>query len=213
MQLYSHLIIAQKMLAFLSPDDLSEYYWGAVAADVRYFAELPRRITHPLAEEVLLWQAEFANLNSFVLGYRVHILADERDAVGSLYEFIPWHSLRRRLPRSWATYLWEAVCIERCRFDGKISGTYNPLLEKLGIPRPAASAYAEAVTRYAADPSLELVVTLLSEIDWMGTPRLRRYLALAGWLQRNPRVRQALLSVIDEAEIIRRVVADLSTHL
>jgi hypothetical protein len=212
MQLYSHLVIAQKMLSYLCPDDLPEYYWGAVAADVRYFAGMRRITTHPPAEEVRGWQAEFPDLNSFVLGYRVHTLADERDAVGCLYDFIPWRAVRRSLPRSWATYIWEAVCIERCRFDGRISGAYNLLLEKLGVPRTAVSAYAEAVTRYAADPSFELVMKLLSEMDWMGSPRLRRYISLAGWLKRNPRVLRVLLMAIDEHDITRRVVSDLTAH-
>jgi hypothetical protein len=212
MLLYSHLVIAQKMQPLLCPQDLPEYYWGAVAADVRYYSRMRRAITHPPLEEVRLWQDEYPALQSFILGYRVHILADERDAVSRLYENIPWRSLRKRLSRGWARYLLEAVYIERCRFDAQISGTYNPLLENLGVTRETVEVFASAVIRYAAQPSFEKAVTLLSESGRTVTPRLKNQLVLAAWLQGAPRIRRALLGLINEKAVTQRVVADLHAH-
>lgn len=39
---YSHLVLAAQLEADIRPADRLEYYWGAVAADVRYTAEARR---------------------------------------------------------------------------------------------------------------------------------------------------------------------------
>lgn len=212
MQLFSHLLIAKELLAYLPSVDLAEYYWGAVAADVRYFAGLPRKATHVSQQEVREWQTRFPDLQAFVWGYRVHVIADERDAAGFLYDFIPWRRLRRRLPRRWAAFLLEAAYVERGWFEVQIAGTHNLLFERLGVGSEAVSAYAAAVQRYTRQPNLETAETALFDLG-IQSPRLKRYLAWARWLQRSPRLQHLLLSWIDEKMITQRVVQDLRAFI
>jgi hypothetical protein len=211
MHLYSHLVIASELLPELQPDNLPEYYWGAVAADVRYLAGLPRRRTHPPLAEVRAW-GSLPGLASFGAGCLVHALADERDAAGWLYAGLP-RPLRRRMPRALAAVLLEAAYAERVRVTLQISGSYNAVLAGLGVPPEAAAAYAAAANRYAAAPSLEMALAMLAELGLQGSPRLQRYLGLAQLLQRFPPLRRGLMRAVDTNRITARIVNDLRTYL
>ena len=50
MHIYSHLVVAHALLPHLQPASPSEYYWGAVAPDIRYAAGLRRRQTPELKQ-------------------------------------------------------------------------------------------------------------------------------------------------------------------
>ncbi len=44
---YSHIVIANELETFIKPDNLQEFYWGAVAPDVRYVVRgMPKKQTH-----------------------------------------------------------------------------------------------------------------------------------------------------------------------
>lgn len=213
MHLYSHLVIAHELLPDVQPADLPEYYWGAIAPDVRYLAGLPRRRTHPPLDVVRTWPGRYPELRSFVLGYWVHVLADERDAAGFVYDGIPLRALRQVLPRSLAAVWLEAAYAEQVRLQVCVSGSFNPILADMGIPPEAAASYARAANRYAAAPSLEMAFEMLVELGLSGSPRLQRYLRIARLVQASPLLRRMLLGRIDTARITRRITTDLRAHL
>jgi hypothetical protein len=220
MHLYSHLVIAQALIPRLKPGDLAEYAWGAVVPDIRYLAGMRRRQTHLDISVVRAWLERAPELRDFTLGYLAHVLTDERDAAGALYDRVPLRALRRRLPRPPAAALLEAAYSERVALDASVSGSYNPLLAGMGIPQALVAPYAQAANRYAAAPTATLAAEMmaglgLGQADRL-TPafnrvraRLERYLALARWLERHAALRRALIGAVDLDGVTRRIVADL----
>ena len=213
MHLYSHLVIAHELLPDVQPADLPEYYWGAIAADVRYLAHLPRRRTHRSLEEVRAWSVRYPELCSFVQGYLVHILSDERDAASSVFDRLPLRAVRRWVPRALAAARLEAAYAERVKLDIWVSGTFNPILANLGISPEAAAAYAGAANRYAAAPSMEMAFEMWAEMGLNGSPRVERYLRIARLVQGSQLLRRMLLGVVDTAAVSRSITSDLRPHL
>jgi hypothetical protein len=216
MHIYSHLVVAQALVPHLQPVDLSEYYWGAVAPDIRYVAGLNRRQTHRPVEEVCGWLDSEPQLRDFILGYLVHILTDERDAAGALYDGFPVTFIRRRLPRSLAAALLESAFPGSVRLAVQLAGTDNVLLDGMGVPRSLLAPFARGAARYVSAPSLQLALELLTGLGFEGIPRLERYMRIACWLERHPRMRHlvtggiaGVMSRVDLTGVTRRITADL----
>jgi hypothetical protein len=209
MHIYSHLVVAQALLPHLQPVSQPEYFWGAVAPDIRYSAGMRRQQTHRPAEEVSGWLDSAPELRDFVLGYLVHILTDERDAAGTLYDRFPIRFVRRRLPRSLAAVLLESTYTESVRLAVQLSGTDNVLLDRMGVPQPVLAPFARAANRYASAPSLPLALELLSGLGLEGSPRLERYLRIARWFEKHPSLRRIVASKVDVTEVTRRITDDL----
>jgi hypothetical protein len=224
MHLYSHLVIAHALLPRLKPVDRGEYEWGAVLPDIRYLAGMRRRQTHQSISTVRGWLETAPGLRDFTLGCLVHVLADERDAAGALYDRVPFRPLRRRLPRPLAAALLEAAYTARVPLEICVSGDYNPLLAQLGIPRDLVEPYAIAVNRYAAAPSYTAAAEIMSGLGFVSAERagaaqrqpparLKRYLDIARWLEGHPRLQRALTRPIDLAAVTGRIVRDLEMQL
>jgi hypothetical protein len=209
MHFYSHLVVAQALLPHLQPVSLPEYYWGAVAPDIRYAAGMRRKQTHRPAAEVRGWLDSAPEMHDFILGYLVHILTDERDAAGTLYDGFPIRAIRRRLPRSLAAALLESAYIDSVPLAVQLAGTDNALLQEMGVPRALLTPFAQAANRYASAPSLPVALELLSGLGLQGSPRLQRYLRIARWLESYPRVRRLVTSRVDVIGVTRRIMDDL----
>jgi hypothetical protein len=220
MHLYSHLVIAQALIPRLKPHDLAEYAWGAVVPDIRYLAGMRRRQTHLDIPVVRAWLEHAPELRDFTLGYLAHVLTDERDAAGALYDRVPLRALRRRLPRPPAAALLEAAYSERVVMDTRVSGSYNPLLAGMGIPQALVEPFAQAANRYAAAPTPSMAAEMMAGLGLGRTDsltpvvsrqraRLERYLGLARWLERHTALRRALIGAVDLNGVTRRIVDDL----
>lgn len=219
MHLYSHLISARELRPWLEPRDEAEYYWGAIAADVRYLARLPRRRTHPALEAAAGWAEKYPARRDFGLGYLAHVLADERDAAGFLYDGIPWRWLRRRLSRPLAAAALELALTDAARawpaaerLALRVSGEYNEILAGLGVPEAAAEAYARAANAYIAEPSFAAAQGLFRGLGLGGNARLARYLRWAGLVERSPLLRKFLVGGVDLGRLMGRITADLVGH-
>jgi len=216
MHIYSHLVVAQAILPHLQPVDLPEYYWGAVAPDIRYAAGLHRSQTHRPVEEVCGWLDSEPQLRDFILGYLVHILTDERDAAGVLYDGFPVVFIRRRLPRSLAAALLESAFSGSVQLAVQLAGTDNVLLDGMGVPRSLLAPYARGAARYISAPSLRLALELITSLGLEGIPRLERYVSIACWFERHPCMRHlvaggiaGVMSRVDLTGVTNRIKADL----
>ena len=70
---YSHLVIAAKLEALIKPDTVQDYYWSAVAPDIRYLANMRREHTHLDQDRIRELMVCYPHLRSFLSGYQVHI--------------------------------------------------------------------------------------------------------------------------------------------
>ena len=211
MQLYSHLVIAQYLRPALQPQDLAEYYWGAVAPDIRYLLKLPRRRTHPLLTEARPWlAAHLAGARDFALGYWAHLLADQRDAAGFLYERIPMRQLRKKLPRGLAGLLVEHAYIRQVPFQARLSGSQNALLDELGVPPAAAAQYAAALNAFLAQPTFPAALGAAEALGLAGNPRIQGYLRSALWLERSALLRRLALALVKLDWLTPAILAELA---
>ena len=63
---YSHIVIASRLESLVQPQDPPEYYWGAVAPDMRYLAAMRRAQTHLSPQELVAFFDRYPRLESFV---------------------------------------------------------------------------------------------------------------------------------------------------
>lgn len=216
MHLFSHLVIARELRLHLAPQNLGEYYWGAIAADIRYAAGLPRRQTHRPLDEVFAWLHDFPDYRDFALGCRVHALADVRDAAGFVYDFIPFRGLRRRLPRSLAMVVLESAYTEvarraspATRSELQISGSFNQILAGWGVPEAVVEPFARAANTYIGWPSLASIRAIFTAMGGELHPRLAHYFRIAAAVEGCSALRNALLARLDLPALTQRIVADL----
>jgi hypothetical protein len=90
---YSHYTLATRLEPSLQPENRKTYYWGAVAPDIRYLANMRREQTHLGLERINELKSYYPHLRSFLSGYQVHILTDQIDvsqAVGAAFQKIGW---------------------------------------------------------------------------------------------------------------------------
>ena len=95
---YSHIVIASKVEQQVAPVNASEYYWGAIAPDIRYLAGIPRHQTHISHQAIVVLIAQYPHLKSFLQGYLVHCLSDEIPLGEIFYQHLPF-SILGCLPR------------------------------------------------------------------------------------------------------------------
>ena len=163
MQPYSHFAIAAQLEAEIHPDTPADYYWGAVAADIRVTAGLPRERTHLPPKQVLEFQYKYPHLKAFIRGYMVHILADLVD-VHALVSKRPLMSLilRNKGPK-FAQNLIEEFYIERRRALKPVALLHNEMLNDLGISRENVTSEAEFMAPYLQKPDYRITLAYLKK--------------------------------------------------
>ncbi len=133
MKPYSHLVLAAQLESDLCPHSLEEYYWGAVAPDVRFTAGITRQGTHLPPEEILAFRKEYPQLESFIQGYLVHCLADRVDTRGLLHERILLRPFLKQASIHFISTIIEVFHIENSPVRKPVSGKPNEILDNLGI--------------------------------------------------------------------------------
>ena len=161
MQPYSHFIIAGQLEAELRPDVPADYYWGAVAADIRVTAGLPRERTHLSPEKVLEFRAKYPHLRAFIQGYLVHILSDLVEVQAlirqrPLMDFV----LRRNGPK-FAQNLIEEFYLTQKKQRKPVDIRHNELLNDLGISATTVAREAELMSPYLRDADYKIALTYL----------------------------------------------------
>lgn len=96
---YSHLVIASKLEPLVNPENAQEYYWGAIAPDIRYLAAMPRKQTHVPCQRIVGFISQYPHLKSFLQGYLVHCLSDEIDLGQVFFRHFPFSILRSKMSR------------------------------------------------------------------------------------------------------------------
>src|SRR6185503_5322806 len=94
---YSHLVIASKVEALVDPENAQEYYWGAIAPDIRYLAAMPRNQTHLPSQRIVGFMSRFPHLKSFLQGYLVHCLSDEIELGEVFFQHFPFSILKSKM--------------------------------------------------------------------------------------------------------------------
>jgi len=189
---YSHIILASELETCIRPVDPQEYYWGAIAPDIRYLVPgMNRSQTHISPDEILEYIILYPHLKSFLQGYLVHCLSDQLN----LSKII-----QRRFPLSWQNNgLSPQQCILILEFFniilvktvGKpLSRTYNVALSKMGINEEQAEKFAKEINQYVTAPSFTSILSLYQNLGLASNGRIEKYRIAVRqikkkWFQKN----------------------------
>ncbi|NLH00175.1 MAG: hypothetical protein GX491_22685 [Chloroflexi bacterium] len=210
---YSHYALAAKLESILQPENANEYYWGAVAPDIRYPANLPRDRTHLSQDRIKELASCYPHLKSFLTGYHVHILIDQIDVSKVLAASFPLKIFKRALRRispQQMVMLVEMVSLQNGASGEPMSGAHNEVLAELGVTPEQTRIYYQSLQSYFDKRSFEVAISAFQEIGMIEKSRLERYInAYRSWQKR--RWMKTLLSLsIKTSKLEQKVVAHVS---
>ncbi len=202
MWLYSHLVIASKTAPYLPIDDLDAYYLGAAVPDIRHWVEVRRAQTHVPPDEIAVCRSRYPALQSFALGYLVHLVSEDCTAQLGLDQAIvgrfPFSLIRRRIPGRFTTVLleWHYLAVTTQRYQLPVRG--NEILRDLGIDDDQVAAFAQDVNAFLSEPSPKAMLAMLEEA-LAQHPRYRDYVRIPQLLERRALLRQVVFAMSAKA--------------
>ncbi len=184
---YSHIILASELETYIKPDNPQEYYWGAIAPDIRYLvAGMSRSQTHISAEEILGYIGQYPHLKSFLQGYLVHCLSDKLDLPTIMQRKFPLYWQNNELSSQHCTVILEFFNIVRVKTVRKsISGTKNIVLNEMGIDEEQAAKFAQEINQYISAPSFTSILTLYQNLSLASNGKIEKYRIAVQQFQRK----------------------------
>ena len=189
---YSHIVIAHELETFIKPDNTQEYYWGAVAPDVRYVVDgMTKKHTHLSAEEIKTYMHKYPLLMDFLNGYMVHCLSDKLSLRTIIQQKFPFSLIKNRITKNNCTIILEFLNIELIKTTKKfLPGKNNPVLRELGVSDWSATKYSQNINRYINSPSYTSSITLYQNLGFKVGRRVEKYHSVVqswqhSWIKKN----------------------------
>jgi hypothetical protein len=211
---YSHLVIASKIEPSLKPENPPDYYWGAVAPDIRYVADVQRHQTHLPIPSIVDLIPRHPNLASFVQGYLVHCLTDEIALETILYPHLPFSLLKRRLSRQHLAVILEFFYLENEELSPDISGRYNRILEAVGLSEENCVHFGQFMEHYIMVSTPDARITELVQLLGLENDhRIETYAAAARNFQQKRLLKRALFLGIRAGRTTETLTSHVSHRL
>ena len=211
---YSHIVIVSKVERQVAPANLQEYYWGAIAPDIRYLAGIQRDQTHISHQEIAELVAQYPHLNSFLQGYLVHCLSDEISLEEVFYQHFPFLILKSKLSYQHLAVIFELFCLENSKVKKQISGAYNEVLSKLGLSEPNCGKFARFIQQYMASSSFHAYIADWTQLLGLeNDKRVDKYISAAERFQKNWLLKNVLFLSIRAGKINEKLVFRVSSML
>ncbi len=214
---YSHFVIASKLETSLHPDRADDYYWGAVAPDIRYLAQMRRSHTHLEKRQFMELDALYPNLRSFLLGFQVHCLTDQVDFYPLIQQTFPLRQLKNfsshDLSRQQMTILVELYYLQSMTTPCILSGRHNEILTELGIQPEQTREYHRAAQEYINSKSPDQLVMFLRKLGMVDDTRVSKYLQAYNSLRKHPLMRALLMMSIRNAGLDQVVTSYVQRNL
>lgn len=210
---YTHLVIASKLEALVAPASKQEYYWGAIAPDVRYLAAMSRCKTHLSSQQIIELISTSPHLKSFLQGLLVHCLIDDLDLRPIFFRRFPFSALKRQLSPPRLAGILEFYNLENESICPRISGTYNEVLSAWGVGTNISNEYASAIRRYAAPSSLESRLSDLLKLTGLENKgRIGKYISAAELLHKYRILKKCVSLTMKAGRINEQVVSMLASR-
>jgi hypothetical protein len=214
---YSHYILAAKLEPSLQPEQPAAYYWGAVAPDIRYLANLRRDHTHLGQDRILELTACYPHLRSFLLGYQVHVLIDQIDVAHSIGAAFPLNLVqkvrRKKISSQQMTMLVEMYYFQSGISGQPLSGEHNEVLSDLGITSEQTRVFHQGLQEYFDARSLEAAVYAFQKIGMIQNDRLQKYLNAYRTMQKQKVLNFLLILTIKNARLDSRVLDHVRSNI
>ena len=203
---YSHYYLASRLESRLRPEQAAEYYWGAVAPDIRYLAQMRRDQTHLAPEALAELPNRYPHLASFVLGYQVHCRLDQIDVAQWVSRAFPLRWMGKQLSAQRATMLVEIFFLRQGVAGMALSGSHNELLDDLGVAPEHSTAFATALQSYIGSHSLDGAVSAFQQIGMIENSRVEKYQRVYEFLRGKKLLLTILLWGVRNAHIEQRAI-------
>jgi hypothetical protein len=200
-------VIASRLESLVGPGNPAEYYWGAVAPDMRYVAAMRRAQTHLPAQRIAEYVERYPHLDSFLQGYLVHCLADQVDLGRVFSPHLPFSVLKGMLTQRRLAVLLELYYLERQPVNPPLSGTHNEVLGELGLSEAVSERFAQASKQFATASSLADPLALARLMGLENDSRLDQYAAAARSFQKSRLLRRGLFLSIRAGKIDEQIVS------
>jgi hypothetical protein len=205
---YSHLYIAAQLEKDLQPTNLAEYYWGAIAPDVRYVARVHREQTHLPPEQIAAFFEKYPHLESFIQGYLVHRFTDLLDLRAFLRQRVLFWPFTFMNAKRLIPVIVETYYIETTHLEVTLSGTPNEILRELKISDEQAKTWAATVQPFLSAPSFETALEFLQRMK-NGNTKIDQYLNAANLIDQFRLVKPILFALADMEKLNAQCIAEL----
>lgn len=213
MLFYSHLVIAHKFEELFKPQDRAAYYTGSIIPDIRYFTDLPREQTHLELNEILNLKKSFPEEESFLDGFFLHCLIDEKDTHNILFSIYPNCLLRDILPRSFAVVIIELYFMKKYHLEIKLSDKGNRFLNEIGITDKQLSEYTAEMNKFIKTPGFEAGLESVKNLGLFSKKGTQKYLKKARFLDRHKLFQKFLFKLFRLKKIEKIIEEKLTTHI
>jgi hypothetical protein len=217
MNTYTHYRLAAMLEPLFAPQQLADYYWGAVAPDVRYLAGQPRAQTHRSRTELLALHARYPQCASFIQGYQVHCLLDEIDLTKVILGAFPLNLLggllRGKFNQHHAAVLVELHYLQGPHLPRPFGGDHNPVLEGMNITAEDSRAFSEGIREYLVTPTIACALATFQRLGFTRTGQGEKYTRAARSLENKRLLRSLLLWGVRNARLERHVESHVRAAL
>jgi hypothetical protein len=215
---YAHLALSHSCLSAFDVQQLNDFYLGAFMPDIRYFTSQPRTAYHFSLERVdTLARAEGAS-ESFVLGYKTHLLLDQlwgKAEVKQQYRSAFPFFLQRHMSARLLEVALELFCLDCHPIQLRLIAEENGITRALGVPGDTLQQAVVLLQAYIDQRSLGAGLTLAQSSGMYPPNRLREMQRLARLIESQPLARRAVRWLANRASqhIYAQLVADVTAGL
>jgi hypothetical protein len=217
---YSHYFLAAKLESTIQPENRKEYYWGAVAPDIRYLANMRRSQTHLELDRLKELISYYPHLCSFLSGYQVHILIDQFDQeeiLRMVSASFPLNLLKKVLRRSISpeqmTMLMEMYYLQSGPLEVVLPGEHNEVLSDLGITPEQTLLFQQALRQYFGKRSFEAALSAFQKIGMIQNTRIEKYKHAYHKMQQGKATNLLIILSIKNARLESRVIKHVRSKL
>jgi hypothetical protein len=207
---YSHIVIANELESYINPANLEEYYWGAVAPDVRYLVkDMTKKQTHIPTDKILELMTQHPHQMPFLQGYLVHCLTDQLNLKRIIRQKFPFNLVSNRITRGNSSILLEFLNIELLKpIKISLSGKNNQILKEAGIKDNLAIKYAQEINKYINTLSLTASFNLYNELGFENSKKIEKYSGMvkrwqSSWFKNN------LILILPQLKKLNKEIATL----
>ena len=158
------------------PVNTQDYYWGAVAPDVRYVVKgMPKRQTHISSEKIMDYIHKYPKLKDFLNGYLVHCLSDELSLHKIVRRQFPFLLIKKKITKKNCPVILEFLNIESGSVPKLFFGENNPVLSELGISDEYVIKFSRDISSYLNSPSYTSSIKLHQNLGLKTSIRIEKY--------------------------------------
>lgn len=195
---YAHISLAHGCLDYLDVADRDEFYLGAISPDMRYFTRRPREQYHISLERLdeLVLQSNASE--SFVLGYKVHLIVDEiwyTEEMNNHYRNMFISPIRKMLSPKLLESALEYFCLTKRPVSTRLKVRENGLMQRLDVTLEDVTKAVNAMQTYIDRRSLQIGLDIAQGTGLYSNERLDQMRALSSMVE-NSRIRRLLVDII-----------------